>query len=96
MLKPTSILNFRILEFLMKDTKLCKELKLRDTHKDAAIRELKVKFERHLTSTKTGYRVDFVYATRFPNLEKNDDIVVYIEVTEGNELKFKIVKIVFN
>ena len=92
MLKPTTALNQKILDFVLSDPGVQKWLNVRDAHKDAFARELRITFERQLDNPKqSGYRVDFTYNTRDPELEKTDDIIVYVIVTEGAMPSYKIV-----
>jgi hypothetical protein len=95
MLKPTTALNTKILDFVMNDPKVQKFINGRDSHKDAFARELRVTFERQLDNPKqSGYRVDFTYNTRDTVLDKTDDVIVYVIVTDGAIPSYKIANII--
>lgn len=93
--KPTSNLNFEIIQFVMRQSQVTELLIGRDRHPDAAGVELVCKFyKRNPTHSRlSAYTVDFIYNTRYPAREKDDDISVLVEVMEGNPPSFQIIDI---
>lgn len=89
------MLNFQVIEYLMKQQKVRILLDERDNEKSTFGVEIRCKFFKPnpKDDSRSAYIVDFVYDTDDYNLQKNDDVSVKVEVIEGNPVSFKILGI---
>ena len=96
MVKPVSELYRSIMEFALRAPQIQNLLKQRDSHADAYMSEIGIRFFKANENDKnsSAYSVNFIYNTHYPNQEKNDDIKCYVEVTSGNPVKFNIIKVI--
>jgi hypothetical protein len=95
MQKPTSRLNFEIIEFVMRDNEVNQLLINRDKHPSAFGIEISCRFYKINASDSrfASYTVDFIYDARHPSGEIQDDISVLIQVKEGDVPEFRILGI---
>jgi len=95
MQKPTSLLNFEIMQFVMHDDEVLNLLHARDTHPYTFGIEMSCKFHsKNLQNPAlSSYIVDFIYDAKQPANNINDDISIMVEVLEGNPAGFKILGI---
>lgn len=92
MKKPTSALNFQILQFLFSDERLVQKLEARDQHQHAAGIELSCKFMRRDEDDRAAshYMVLFIYKTKNNFREDTDDLRVFVSVKDGDPVQIEI------
>ena len=95
--KPTSKLLSDIVEFVTNQKNIAEALSRRDNHKEVIGTSLSCRFHKRHSSDKkrAAYNVKFGYVTKNDDLEKNDDVLVRVEVVESSPPKFRILKVSF-
>ena len=95
MQKPTSRIVAEIIEFVTQQPNVSKVLNRRDTHPSVACTQIACKFYKHHPSDpgRSAYDVVFGYYTKDDDLEKNDDVLVRVQVSEGSPPSFKILNV---
>lgn len=98
MIKPISELYKSILEFVMAAPQIQALIRQRDSHNNAYMSEISVKFfkQNENNTNLSAYAVNFFYNTRYPDQEKNDDIKCYVEVNNSEPGNYRIIKIILN
>lgn len=92
MLKPTSVLLGEILNFLLNDPQVRNSLAARDNDQYTRADGINCRFFKlnPQDERRAAYLVEFVYLTKFSQDERNDDVEVLVEVTQGTPNQFAI------
>lgn len=95
MVKQTSLLNFDIIQFVMRDQRIQSLISARDHHPLTFGMEILCRYVRAnpSDSTLSEYTVDFVYYVTDQRLEIKDDVSVLVSVKQGNPVGFCILNI---
>ena len=95
MQKPTSLLNYNIIQFVMGDKQIIKLLQARDNHPTTFGIEISCRFlsPNNKNPHLSGYLVSFVYDAKSKTNNSADDISVTVEVSDNSQTPFKIIKV---
>lgn len=95
MINQTSVLNYKIISFVLQAEKVKKLIEVRDKSPIAKAMQLNCRFyKKHpKDNNKYGFVVDFLYSTKNNQYEEKDDVSVLVEVIDKSLLEFRIVNI---
>jgi len=93
--KPTSKLNFAIIEFAFEDSEVNNLLTARDKHPETFGIRISCEFlgRNPKNLARSAYDVRFIYDVQIPSRQNHDDVSVIIEVEEGLIPRFQILHI---